>query len=705
MKLSIDKGWSILQDVHDDGEALGIYDDPCMTIAGNQLSEWEPLERLEHLQLALSEHPYWGRELRSFNEAPWWYRNVITLSENVVGQEAVLKFSNVDYFCKVWFNGHLVQKHEGYSAPFECDVSEFVKAGENSIIVKVWSPWDVRVRDDKFSLRTHQVERNLVKGTYEHSDGLIARDVNPVGIYGSVSFESHDSAYFIGEIRCSCNLEDTKQGMVTLRGSLSGSSSLVGVKVMDPDDEIVSESTYDIAGGFDLSVPVPHPKLWWTWDLGEQNLYTVIISLDGGESREYSIGFRNVELVRSQSLTKFSLNGSSLYVRGTSYFPDVYMSAMTTARYERDLRAIKSAGFNLIRVHVHVENQEFYDMCDRIGLAVIQDSEYNWTQPKTEEWAEKFIRIYLETVRLLDRHVSIICWICLNEPGVVDEIRGTHGVAMSESPGPQVYKAVSELDSTRPIIKGSFCDDDPTSGDSHNYTGSLDRAEEPYTAIDGTTEKLNTEFGFDAPGDFSNLRHLGDLSKRILGLESIVPELQHYQTRLVKYYLEHYRCQKGNPNWGYVQFMFIDLCPQSFYGVLDWWGLPKPLYAELTRINQPVGVYLDQTAHHINGIVAVNDYPGKIVDSAVSWCLINRGTQLRIKGESTLDLMSDAVNNIETIDLDDDGSVWDAHLAVRNTNGKIIATNEYSDIFGHPDHPKGHPDRISHEYGVRVYSV
>lgn len=93
---------------------------------------------------------------------------------------------------------------------------------------------------------------------------------------------------------------------------------------------------------------------------------------------------------------------------------------MTEERYYRDLLNIRAAGFNLVRVHVHVEQDMFYDLCDKMGIAVIQDSEYNWTHPSTDEWAEKFIGIYKENVRMLMRHPSIICWIGMNEPGCVD---------------------------------------------------------------------------------------------------------------------------------------------------------------------------------------------------------------------------------------------------------------------------------------------
>ena len=66
-------------------------------------------------------------------------------------------------------------------------------------------------------------------------------------------------------------------------------------------------------------------------------------------------------------------------------------------------------------------------------------------------------------------------------------------VDLTVSTGAKLFAAVCEHDPSRPVIKGSFCVDDPDSGDSHNYTGSLNGADGHYSDIYGTTEK--NEYG------------------------------------------------------------------------------------------------------------------------------------------------------------------------------------------------------------------
>ena len=74
-RIELKQGWKILQDVHDTGEKIGLYAArEADTSVGSQVSEWEELEELKHLQLIYARQPYFGRELRYFNQAPWWYK-------------------------------------------------------------------------------------------------------------------------------------------------------------------------------------------------------------------------------------------------------------------------------------------------------------------------------------------------------------------------------------------------------------------------------------------------------------------------------------------------------------------------------------------------------------------------------------------------------------------------------------------------------
>src|SRR5208283_1328549 len=195
----LDQGWRILQDVNDVGEKVGIYRRDWSSIqVGPSVSDWQPLSRLAHLQLLLAPQPYFGRELRYFNQAPWWYR--LEFATPPGATSATLRFEGVDYYAKVWLNEKLLGEHEGYSEPFEFEVGPLLTKNQpNHLIVKVSSPWDWQVISGNEQRRLWDVVRHMIKGTYEHADTFIQRDVNPIGIWRPVRLILHDELRVAGD--------------------------------------------------------------------------------------------------------------------------------------------------------------------------------------------------------------------------------------------------------------------------------------------------------------------------------------------------------------------------------------------------------------------------------------------------------------------------------------------------------------------------
>lgn len=720
MKLDLSDNWYILQDVHDKGERLGLPErDDFLVLQGPQMSEWEELPELKHLQLIYAENPYWGRELRYFNQAPWWYKREFTIDmqpETAYDQaHYVLHFTNVDYYCRVWLNGIFLGEHEGYSSPFELNLDGAVKNGENRLIVKVWSPWDDEVEDDLQERRTFRVYRNMIKGTYEHSDTFVQRDVNPVGIYGKVTLECWKRARFSGEPDITYELnEEMTEAAISISVHADGVGEEVLTLVWNCRDrftgKIVCEGSEKFSGNcLQAKGIVPEIRLWNTWDQGTPYTYQFQMRLLSGnvevDRYETVTGFRKIEMVRNEKQTMFQLNGKNFYMRGTAYFPDNYISQMTRERYERDLQLMKLCGFNMIRVHVHVDLPEFYELCTEMGFGIMHDSEYNWSHPLTEEFCGRFITIYLQTVDMLKKYPALLCWICMNEPGNLDDSEDKSQCrAMTVNPGPRLYEAVCRHDPSRPVIKGSYCENDLCSGDSHNYIGSLCGPEGHYSDIYGTTEKMNTEFGFDAPPCLQSLKKIPKVYQRLAALEKDIESIGKYQYALLKYYTEHYRMQKYTPNSGYVQFLFNDMCPQSFYGIYDYWGIPKEGVKAMQESNQPVGIFM-KYREKLDEIYVVNDHPYELGTCRAGYTITD--AQGRVIKEECRDVEIGADSLAQVFRLDDipeDGEIADVFLWLEK-NGDRLASNIYRDVFYMPEHTAGHPVRMSHETGCRIYYV
>jgi beta-mannosidase len=264
-------------------------------------------------------------------------------------------------------------------------------------------------------------------------------------------------------------------------------------------------------------------------------------------------------------------------------------------------------------------------------------------------------------------------------------------------------EVVKTLDPDRPFIKGSYLEDDLQSGDSHNYAGSISGAESHYTDIYGTTEKLNTEFGIDAPPCEDSLRREPRLYNKLMESDCDITAMQLYQTRLLQYYIEHYRLGKYNPCSGYMQFMFIDLCPQSFMGIYDWRGMPKPCLHTIEQINQPVAICMKYN-QKVEGLWVVNDTTEALIACRAEWIVLNGDYGIVTQGEKLIDVPADDI--MKVCDGSDFGSLENCtvKLFLYSSEGRIMAENVYHNPLQHPARPKGHPKRISHELGMRLFS-
>jgi len=731
-RIKLIHGWQITHDTYNKAETLGLFSDEWTapekwdTWSSHLISEWEPIDHLAHLQTMLADTPYWGRELRYFNTGAWWYKLNFKLPDGEKYAGACLRFHGVDYFCKVWLNNQYLGGHEGYFSPFEFEAGDLLKTdGDNLLIVKVWAPWDTEIVLDRGPTRnSHNILRDMIKGTYEHADTFIQKDVNPIGIWNDVELYFHDGLRFNGKphIRALA-ADDFSYADIKIAGSVININRLETVRARikcvisetDTGKIVLSEEFENEfkkgSNDIEITLKLVNPRLWSTWDRGEQNLYKAKIyffppGMDGNRIKntvyclEEIFGVRSLKLIRNENEITYLLNGKRLYIRGTTYFPDNYVSMMYEQRYIKDLRAVKAAGFNAVRIHVHVEKPEFYGLCDREGIAVIQDSDLNWVHPAAEEWKDRAVAVFGDMIRLLRNHPSVITWICMNEPSGYEG-----GQMMLKIPGPQLYAEAARLDPDRPSIMGSGGGKDPNSGDTHNYLGSLNGEHTHYTDIyKERYERFNTEFGFDAPPSVMNLYKQPPLYNRMKNIADDIEKIQYYQCRYIKYFIEHYRRTKYSPCSGFVQFMFIDLSPQSFYGVYDWWGVPKPAVQAMTESNQPVGVFMEYK-NTPEALWVVNDFDYEFGDCRLHYIVTSANDGKTVcEGAREIYIGADTVLRACDFTFDVDGILsYNVALKLTDKKDKIIAQNIYRDAFRHPEHPKGHPDRVSHEYGMRIY--
>ncbi len=529
-------------------------------------------------------------------------------------ERAFLLFRGIDYFSEIQLNGALVGRHEGYFQRFEFDVTPNSRRGLNHLAVTVDAP-----REEPGTVWPEH--KRLIKGIFTHWDGKpgglmkeFGQDGTTAGIWNSVEFLIRRTAW-IGNVKISPVLEKTQPAssggngsfdaklFITLQlhtimpGRYSVTAQAGGSQVSSQWSLAAGESTVT------LVLPIRRPRLWWTWDLGESFVYSCDLLLDANgelvDQRAVHFGVRSIEL--DEKTGEWRLNGERFFIRGTNIVPEMWLSRYTPDRIDHDIKLLRQAYINGVRVCVHVNRNEFYDALDRAGIVAWQDFPLQWTYATDDSLLQEASRQLRDMIRQLYNHPSIITWVCQNESS------GENLTIMD----PFLARVGEEEDSSRPVRPVS-------SYNEHAYPGWILWDYHDYLTLPGapmvtefgaqafpSLEETHALFGDEWPPDWSKLAYHGFryqdaflVAKLPIGNSwtVLVENSQRYQAKLLKFALEAYRRAKYQKIGSLFQFQFVDPWPAVTFTVLSYERQPKLGYLALQSAYQPIliGAKLDR---------------------------------------------------------------------------------------------------------------
>jgi beta-mannosidase len=408
-----------------------------------------------------------------------------------------------------------------------------------------------------------------------------------------------------------------------------------------------------------VTLAVQDPALWWPRGYGDQPRYEVALRLhtaDGTELDSWSrtIGFRTVRLDTTPDPhgTPFTLvvNGVPVFARGVNWIPDdVFVTRVDRDRYAERLAQACAANVNLLRIWGggRYESDDFYSLCDELGLLVAQDFLFACAAyPEESPLAEEVAAEARDNVVRLASHPSLVLWIGNNE-----NIWGWHDWDWQPELNGRTWgagyyydllpKLVAELDPTRPYWPGS-----PYSGSPHRHPnepahGSMHIWDvwnaRDYTHYRSYTPRFVAEFGWQGPPTWATLRRAisdepltpdspgmrhhqkaidGD-GKLRRGLEAHLPAPRDFddwhwltqltQARAVAVGVEHFRSLQP-VCMGAVVWQLNDCWPVTSWAAIDGDGRRKPLWYALRRSFADRLLTIQPRDDGL-ALVAVNDSP------------------------------------------------------------------------------------------------
>jgi beta-mannosidase len=539
-----------------------------------------------------------------------WFRRTFSWPDPLPERPVFVRFKGVDYFADVWLNGEYVGHHEGYFQPFEFNVGPLLKAGDNELLVKVNAPFE------EPGPQGWPNRKRLIKGIFNHhdcrpgsSDPERGQDLGTGGIWNDVELIACDAAR-IERLQITPTL--LKQGAavtVTLhvqnytpRPLWVDVTAALQPYNFDADGQHFTPAARRLLqpgpNRIALSQTIADPHLWSTWDYGQPNLYTctATVTADGTTLSQATDQFA----IREVSTTPdwvFHLNGQRVFLRGTNVIPTQWLSEYDAETIARDIALLRECNVNSVRIHAHVQREEFYRACDEAGILVWADFALQWSYDDTDEFKANAVSQIRDFVRLLYNRPSIGVWCCHNEPTF-----NRHTL------DPLLAQAVQEEDGTRIVTPASDFSQ-------HTYPGWYGGHWRDYAALPAAP--FINEYGAQALPNLETLQEMFDEDTiwpttpeqwkawafrdfqhdqtfnvaridRGEDIEEFVENSQRYQARLLKFATEQYRAHKWARVNSLFQFMFVECWPSITWAVVDYFRRPKQGYYALKTAYQPV---------------------------------------------------------------------------------------------------------------------
>lgn len=299
------------------------------------------------------------------------YRRNITVPSDWKDRDVFLHIAGAKSGCYVYLNGKEVGYNEDSKNPAEYRINDFLKEGENTLVLKIFR-WST--------------------GSY-----LECQDFWRIsGIERDVFVYSQPKAS-IQDFRVTSTLDDSyKNGIfrlkLDLKNNRSTTSSLnVGYELIDDKGVVVAKEDKNatLEKGRHMNVVTFSKDLKdvKTWTSEAPNLYQLVMTVkENGKVTEvipYHVGFRRIEIKEidqkaenGKNYTVLLVNGQPIKLKGVN----IHEHDPLTGHYvseelmKKDFELMKKNNINTVRLCHYPQDRKFYELCDKYGLYVYDEA-------------------------------------------------------------------------------------------------------------------------------------------------------------------------------------------------------------------------------------------------------------------------------------------------------------------------------------------
>jgi len=345
-----------------------------------------------------------------------WYRKTFSVPATDKDKKVFIYFEGVYNRSEVFINGVSVGKRPNGYISFLYDLSPYIKFGEENVL-------SVRVDHSREKDSRWYTGSGIYRDVYLVTANTLHLDT--WGVYAYPSVVEKDKG--ILQIQVELKNESTQKKNVVVINELIAPTGETKSTIKQKLVVNASESyTYKNA------ITVRNPQLW---NLDNPALYKLKTKVyaDGMLVDESLIntGFRKFTFDPNKG---FALNGKWMKMKGVCLHHDagVLGAAFYNEVWERRIETLKELGVNAIRTSHNPQAPDFYELCDKLGMLVLNEAYDEWEFPKRkwlegwnvgkpgfegsydffEQWGERDLE---DMVRRDRNHLSVFAWSIGNE--------------------------------------------------------------------------------------------------------------------------------------------------------------------------------------------------------------------------------------------------------------------------------------------------
>ena len=311
-------------------------------------------------------------------EREWWYRTTITPpAESLVpGERYELAFDGLDTYATLWLNGEPLGRARNMFHAQVFDVTDRIAAGEaNTIAICFDRPLDhidgfdvshwwerpgaprVAMRKAQYGYGWDRGPRLPTIGIWQEASLNRLHNAALRGVhFSTVELNRAENVAIVAiKVEARAFVEDRplRADLTLGRGDVMLSKDFllqplaIAAQLQPHDGGQAQNLAHEvITHAATAYITIENPDLWWTWDPGEPNLYTLdtILEVDDSpvESSTQQVGIRTIVLDQSPDpdepgtrFFRFVLNGVPIFAKGANWIPARLLRrrASTAERY------------------------------------------------------------------------------------------------------------------------------------------------------------------------------------------------------------------------------------------------------------------------------------------------------------------------------------------------------------------------------------